>query len=117
MITQKTTYYEDYTIKTFSEFSGDVLVHYQKFNDKGKIIYEKIIDNCEKNYEYDSKGRVKRIKTIDNAKNLSWKTFSYTKYTMTILERCAGNPPQIYKTVFGPIDEKGERLMINQTFL
>jgi len=36
---------------------------------------------------------------------------------MTILERCAGNPPQIYKTVFGPIDEKGERLMINQTFL
>lgn len=117
MITQKTTYYEDYTIKTFSEFSGDVLVHYQKFNDKGKIIYEKITDNCEKKYEYDSKGRVKRIKTIDNAKNLSWKTFSYTKYTMTILERCGGNPPQIYKTVFGPIDEKGERLMINQTFL
>ena len=117
MVTHKTTYYEDYTIKTFSEFSGDVLVHYEEYNSKGNCVYKNIVGEYEETFEYDRKGRIKRINKIDNAKNLSWKTFSYTKYSMTILDRCAGNPPQIYKAVFGPIDEKGERLMIHQTFL
>jgi hypothetical protein len=116
MITQKNTYYEDYTIKTFSEFSGDVLVHYEEYNSKGNCVYKNIVGEYEKTYEYDTKGRIKRSRMIDNAKNISWRTYSYTKESMTILDRCGGNPPQIHKMVFGP-DENGELVMISEKFL
>ena len=111
MVTHKTTYYEDFTIKTFSEISGDVLVHYEEYNSKGKLVYRKIVDKCETFFEYDRKDRLKRFKIVYEDKTFAWQKYSYTKDTMTILYRGNG---KIHKTVYGPVKENGERDMITE---
>ncbi len=116
MIRQETTYYDNYNIKTLSEYSEGVLVSYGEFNEQGKIILNNIIDEYEEKFEYDKKHRMVRWSCVYSTKEISWKTFSYSKDKMTILHRRIGNPPQIHKMVFGP-DENGGLVMISEKFL
>lgn len=116
MITQEATFYENYNIKTSSEYNEGVLVCYEEFNKQGnRILYEDINGQITK-FEYDKKNRIKRTYNRDKVGNIRWKVYSYSKDNMTILHRREGNPPQIHKIVFGP-EENGERLMISQKFL
>jgi len=116
MITQKATFYENYNIKTSSEYNEGVLVAYKEYNDRGQLVLDNVIGEYEKKNEYDKKHRLARWSSIDAARNKSWKTFSYSKDKMTILHRREGNPAVIHKMVFGP-EENGERLMISEKFL
>jgi len=116
MIRQETTYYDNYNIKTSSEYNEGVLVSYGEFNEQGKIILNNIIDEYEERFEYDKKNRLVRWSCIYSTKENSWKTFSYSKDKMTILHRRIGNPPVIHKMVFGP-EENGMRDMISEKFI
>ena len=116
MIRQESTYYDNYNIKTLSEYSEGVLVSYEEFNKEGKVILNNVIGEYEEIFEYDKKNRLMRWSCIYSTKEISWKTFSYSKDKMTILHRRIGNPPVIHKMVFGP-EENGERVMISDKFL
>ena len=116
MIKQEATYYDNYNIKTLSEYSEGVLVAYTKYNDKGNVILNNVIDEYEERFEYDKKNRLVRWSCIYSTKENSWKTFSYSKDKMTILHRRIGNPPVIHKMVFGP-EENGMRDMISEKFI
>ena len=116
MITQEATFYENYNIKTSSEYNEGVLVCYEEFNKQGQIVFDSVIGEYEVKFEYDKKHRLIRRSSIDGARNKSWKTFSYSKDNMIILHRREGNPAVIHKMVFGP-KENGERLMISEKFL
>ena len=117
MIRQETTYYDNYNIKTLSEYSEGVLVSYEEFNEQGTLILLDDIDGCVAKFEYDKKNRIKRA-YLFNKENcmVEWKTYSYTKDNMIILHRREGNPPVIHKMVFGP-EENGKRVMISENFL
>lgn len=117
MIRQETTYYDNYNIKTLSEYSEGVLVCYEEFNEQGKLILLEDIDGNVIKIEYDKKNRLKRIHMLnkENGK-IEWKTYSYTKDNMVIIHRREGNPPVIHKMVFGP-EENGKRVMISEKFL
>ena len=118
MIRQEATYYDNYNIKTLSEYSEGVLVSYEEFNEQGKLILMEDIDGCVAKFEYDKKNRIKRA-FILNKENcmVEWKTYSYTKDNMVILHRREGNPPVIHKMWFGPKNENGERELITEKFL
>ena len=117
MIRQETTYYDNYNIKTLSEYSEGVLVSYEEFNEQGQIVFENVIGQYQQRFEYDRKGRLSRSSKIDVVKNNSWKKYSYSKDKMIILHRREGNPACFSKMVFGPKDENGERKLINMNFL
>jgi hypothetical protein len=116
MITQEATFYENYNIKTSSEYNEGVLVVYKEYNDRGQLVLDNVIGEYEERFEYDKKNRLVRWSCIYSTKENSWKTFSYPKDKMTILHRRIGNPAVIHKMVFGP-EENGERLMISEKFL
>lgn len=116
MIRQETTYYDNYNIKTLSEYSEGVLVCYEEFNEQGNIILNNVIGEYEEIFEYDKKNRLVRWSCIYSTKEISWKTFSYSKDKMTILHRRIGNPPVIHKLWFGP-EENGKRELIMEKFL
>ena len=117
MTTYKTTFHENFNIKTFSEFYSDVLVLYEEFNYNGKIINKTEIGEYQKTYEYDKKNRLIREYQIDSAKRISWKSYTYTKDSMTVLYKNGGPMSIIHKMKFGPEDEKGERKLISECFL
>lgn len=116
MIRQETTYYDNYNIRTLSEYNEGVLVAYAKYNEKGNVILNNVIDEYEEIFEYDKKNRLIRWSCIYSTKEISWKTFSYSKDKMTILHRRIGYPPVIHKMVFEP-DENGELVMISEKFI
>lgn len=116
MIRQETTYYDNYNIKTLSEYSEGVLVSYGEFNEQGNIILNYVIGEYEEIFEYDKKNRLVRWSCIYSTKEISWKTFSYSKDKMTILHRRIGNQPVIHKMWFGP-EENGKRELIKEKFL
>jgi hypothetical protein len=45
MIRQESTYYEDFTIKTFSEFTGGVLTRYIQYNKLGQETHQEVMDD------------------------------------------------------------------------
>ena len=117
MIRQETTYYDNYNIKTLSEYSEGVLVSYEEFNKEGKLILQEDIDGNVIKIEWDKKNRLKRAYILNKEKGkIEWKTYSYPKDNMVILHRLEGNPPVMHKMMFGPA-ENGERVMISENFL
>lgn len=117
MITQNISYYDNFNIKTFSEYSGDVLVLYEEYNKDGLIIFSESITGEIKKFEYDTKKRVKRFYYKDAVGNISWKKYTYSKKNLIVLHRKEGNPSIIHKIVFGPKDNNGERQIISENFL
>lgn len=118
MIKQETTYYDNYNIKTLSEYSEGVLVSYEEFNEQGKLILREDIDGCITKFEYDKKNRMKRNYHIDKLGNITWNFYSYSKDRMIILQRFSGHSPTIiHKMIFGPENEYGERNLIKDFFL
>ena len=118
MIRQESTYYDNYNIKTLSEYSEGVLVSYEEFNKEGKLILGEDIDGNVFKFEYDKKNRLKRAYLFNKENGMvEWKTYSYTKVNMVILHRREGNPPVILKMWFGPKNENGERELIMEKFL
>lgn len=117
MITHNLTYYDNYNIKTFSEYHEGVLVFYEEYNKDGLRVFSTDIDGEIKKYEYDYKKRIKRYFLKDKVGNISWKKYSYSKENLIILHRREGTPPQIHKMIFGPEDTKGERQLIKDLFL
>ena len=45
MIRQESTYYKDFTIKTFSEFTGGVLTRYIQYNKLGQETHQEVMDD------------------------------------------------------------------------
>jgi hypothetical protein len=117
MITQKATFYDNFNLKTSSDYNGDVLVSYTEYDTKGQRVFTKIIDEYEEKFEYDTKNRIKRYHKIDKLGNKEWKTYSYSKDTLTILHKRTGNPSVIHKLVFGQVNENGERILISEKFI
>lgn len=117
MIKHKVTFYPDYTIKTFSEYSEDVLVFYEEYNKHGLSIFSEAITGETKKFEYDTKKRIKRAYHKDKIGNISWKKYSYSKENITILHRREGTPSVIHKMIFGPKNEDGERPLIKESFI
>ena len=117
MIKHKVSFYPDYTIKTFSEYSEDVLVFYQEFNKDGLSTFSESVDGEIKKFEYDTKKRIKRAYHKDKVGNISWKKYSYSKEKLIVLHRREGTPSVIHKMIFGPKDENGERPLITENFI
>ena len=55
-------YYKDGTLKAVYDFKGGRIVSYKKFNRKGSLLFESIIENQSdrKDFEYDENGKLKR---------------------------------------------------------
>lgn len=117
MIKHKVTFYPDYTIKTFSEYSEDVLVLYEEYNKHGLIIFSEDITGETKKFEYDTKKRIKRAYHKDKVGNIYWKKYSYSKENITILHRRQDPFGLIHKMIFGPENEDGERPLIKERFI
>ena len=116
MITQEATYYDDYTIKTISEYNEGVLVSYREHDEQGRVLLHNDIDGNIIKFEYDKKNRLKRTYQLHPNGNIEWKTFSYPKENMVVLHRRLGNPSIIRKMWFGP-EENGSRELIMEKFL
>ena len=116
MITQKATFYDNYTLKSSSDYNGDDLVHYIEYNKNGLVVFENLIGEFEKRFEYDKKNRIKRSIKIDKLGNKEWKSFTYSKDNLIVLRKMPGNPTIITKMVFGP-EENGERELLYEKFM
>ena len=78
MIRQESTYYKGFTIKTFSEFSGDILIKFTEYNKKGKPIFEKQTDGLTRTSKYRGDKLVSRYYS-----NGQWEKYSYSKVKKT----------------------------------
>jgi len=117
MIKQETTYYDNYNIKTLSEYSEGVLVLEEEYNENGNLTMRKTDYGLILKQEYDKQNRMKRSYLCDELGNITWTTWSYSKDKMVVLSRRMGNPSVIHKIIFGPKDKNGERPMIKEMFL
>lgn len=90
MYTQETTHYEDFTIKTFTEFADGVITNYEEFNSKGQKVYS-IKDGFSEKWEY-SRNRLRRYSNCLG----HWKRYTYKGNTVEILDNEWG---MIHKTM------------------
>jgi hypothetical protein len=49
MITQKATFYDNFNLKTSSDYNGDVLVSYTEYDTKGQRVSQKLLMSMRKN--------------------------------------------------------------------
>lgn len=93
MYTQETTHYEDFTIKTFTEFADGVVTNYEEYNSDGQKVYS-IKDGFSEKWEY-SRNRLRRYTNCLS----EWKRYKYKGDTVEILENKWG---MITKTLRTP---------------
>ncbi len=75
MITQKTTYYPNYAIKSYKEFNGDKLIVHNKYDKQGNIIY-----SIDKKGEWTKKRFDKNNNEIYSVgKDGNWTKYKYDK--------------------------------------
>jgi hypothetical protein len=80
MVKHETTYYEDFTIKTFTEYSNGSITSFENYDKKGKLIYRVVGDLAEQ-WEY-SRGKLRRY---SNSKRY-WIRYSYKKGMVHVIE-------------------------------
>jgi hypothetical protein len=104
MITHETTHYEDFTIKTFTERTDDVVTTYEEYNIKGQKISSVKGEFIEK-WEY-SRNRLRRYSN----NNGYWKRYTYKADEIIVL---ANNGHSISKRVYDKNDDNDESDLID----
>jgi len=80
MYTHETTHYEDFTIKTFTEFADGVVTNHEEYDAKGRKVYS-IKDGFSEKWVY-SRNRLRRYSNCLS----QWKRYTYKGDTVEILE-------------------------------
>jgi hypothetical protein len=118
MIKHKTTFYDDLTtIKTFSEFNGNVLTMFEEFDTNGLIIKRNVIGDHTETFSYDKKNRViRKHKVFDDNTSIEWMLYTYGKDKLTIKHRLKGNPPVIHKMILKK-DEDDDYFLLKKSVI
>lgn len=85
MYTQETTHYEDFTIKTFTEFADGVVTNHEEYDAKGRKVYS-IKDGFSEKWEY-SRNRLRRYSNCLS----EWKRYTYKGNKMIVLANHGGS--------------------------
>jgi hypothetical protein len=92
MYTQETTHYEDFTIKTFTEFADGVVTNHEEYDAKGRKVYS-IKDGFSEKWEY-SRNRLRRYSNCLG----HWKRYTYKGDKVEILNNEWGLINKILRT-------------------